>query len=296
MKMNFKFNALAAAVIMAASAPALAAVEGGPTGNGELVLNARYYGGTSATTGGDDISGMFDLGIKMNDFIALNGQAGVNKSWDLTQGAYGAAWNQLTSFVTSHGGTLDEIKFNVIALNSAQISVAGGVSYLTTANVDQYPVIGNANVKQFVGMQQYIDANNTRGTNATDANGASTALPSDPTNSFFGAINGFGQGDTWLQKAGLDTTQSLGTSQNLWFLTTSSTSTLAKGITTPFGVDLNHDGSIAGNEFSKFALNTTGMATFNSPVLSPVPEADTWAMLLAGLGMLGAMVRRRTGA
>lgn len=295
MKMNFKLKALVLATVMTASAPVLAAVEGGPTGNGELVLNVRYYGGDSATTGGDDISGMFDLGIRMNDFIALNGQGGISQNWNLTQGAYANAWNTVTSFVTSHGGTLNDIRFNVIALNSAQINVPGGVSYLTTANVDQYPVIGNGNVKQFVGMQQYIDANNTRGTNATDANGAATALPTDPTNSFFGAINGFGQGDTWLQKAGLDTTQSLGTSQNFWFLTTSSTSTLAKGITTPFGVDLNHDGSITGNEFSKFTLNADGSLNFASPVVSAIPEADTWAMLLAGLGVLGAMVRRRAG-
>ncbi|HVW65475.1 MAG TPA: PEP-CTERM sorting domain-containing protein [Nitrosospira sp.] len=295
MKMNFKLKALALTAIMTASAPALAVVEGGPDGNGELLLNVRYYGGTSATTGGDDISGMFDLGIKMNDFIALNGQGGVSKSWDLTQGAYGAAWNQVTSFVTSHGGALGDIRFNVIALNSAQVNIPGGVSYLTTANVDQYPVIGNGNVKQFANMQQYIDANNTRGTHSTDANGASSALPTDPTNSFFGAINGFGQGDTWLQKAGLDTTQPLGTSQNFWFLTTSSTSTLAKGITTPFGVDLNHDGSITGSEFSKFILNDNGGLSFASPAVSPIPEADSWAMLLAGLGVLGAMVRRRTG-
>jgi MYXO-CTERM domain-containing protein len=29
--------------------------------------------------------------------------------------------------------------------------------------------------------------------------------------------------------------------------------------------------------------------------VSPIPEADIWAMLLAGLGMLGMIVRRRSG-
>ncbi|SEL01353.1 PEP-CTERM sorting domain-containing protein [Nitrosovibrio tenuis] len=293
MKINCKFKVLAVTAVMAASAPALAAIEGGPTGNGELLLNVRYYGGDSATSGGDDISGLFDLGFKMNDMIALNGQTGVSKSWDMTSGAYGASWNQLMSFVTSHGGDVSKIGFNVIALDSSSPNTTGGVHYLTTANVDSYPLIGNANVKAMSGMQQYVDANNSRGTHATDANGASTATPTDAPNSFFGAINGFGQGDTWITKAGVDTTQPLNTDQNFWLLTTSSTSSLAKGITTPFGVDLDQDGKITGNEFSKFNMNANGTLSFTSPV-SAIPEADTWAMLLAGLGMLGAMVRRRT--
>ena len=46
------------------------------SGNGELLLNLRYYGGDSPTTGGDDISGLFDLGFKMDDMLAANGQGG----------------------------------------------------------------------------------------------------------------------------------------------------------------------------------------------------------------------------
>lgn len=293
MKMNFKLKALALATVMAASAPALAAIEGGPTGNGELLLNVRYYGGTSATAGGDDISGIFDLGIRMNDFIALNGQGGISKNWNLTQGAYADAWNTVTSFVTSHGGTLNDIYFNVIALDSLNFNQP---TYLTTFAGDVFPGLQNTNLRQFQGMQTYVDANAGRGTIGTAADGAATATPTDPTNSFFGAINGFGQGDTWLQKTTANTTQPLGTEQNFWILNTSSLSNFGQVVKTPFGVDLNHDGSIAGNEFSKFTLNADGSLNFASPVVSAIPEADTWAMLLAGLGVLGAMVRRRAGA
>jgi MYXO-CTERM domain-containing protein len=293
MKMNCKFKALAISVAMAVSAPALAAIEGGPAGNGELLLNVRYYGGDSATTGGDDISGLFDLGIKMNDMIALNSQTDASKSWDMTSGAYGASWNQLMSFVTSHGGTADQIRYSVIALDFANPNAAGGARFLTTASADIYPGLTNANLKGFQNMQLYVDANNSRGTHATDANGASTATPTDAPNSFFGAINGAGQGDTWLSKTTVDTTQPLDTSQNFWLLTTSSVSSLAQATKTPFGVDLDHDGKITGDELSKFSLNANGTLAFASPV-SAVPEADTWAMLLAGLGMLGMMVRRRT--
>ena len=73
--------------------------------------------------------------------------------------------------------------------------------------------------------------------------------------------------------------------------TTSSTSTLAQATKTPFGVDLNNDGVIGAGEYTKILLTDTGALS----ITSPVPEADTWAMLLAGLSMLGMMVRRRAG-
>lgn len=290
MKMNFKLKALAVAAIMAASAPAFAAIDGGVTGNGELLLNVRYYGGDSATTGGDDISGLFDLGYHLNDMLAANGQTGFSKSWDLTTGAFGASWNQLLTFVGA--ANKGQIEFNVIALDDTDRNLAGGSRYLMTGNVDSWPSQGNTNVKTMNVLEKYIDANNSRGTHATDANGASTATPTDVTDSFFGAIGGLTQGDNWMAKTTVDTTQVLGTEQNFWFLTTSSTSNLAQATKTPFGVDLNHDGVIGAGEFTKVTLSQDGVLS----ITSPVPEADTWAMMLAGLGMLGAMVRRRTGA
>jgi MYXO-CTERM domain-containing protein len=293
MKTNFRLKTLALAAVATLSGPALAGMDGATSGNGELLLNMRYHGGNSATSGDDDISGLFDLGFRMNDMLATNGQAGFNKSWDLTTGAYGASWNQLMGFVGPANAHL--IGFNVIALDTTDLNDAGGSRYLTTANVDAYPKLGNTNLKGFVNMDKYVEANNSRGTHATDDNGASVAMPTDASNTFFGAINGIGQGDTWLQKTSVDTTQPLGTEQNFWFLTTSSTSALAQATKTPFGVDLNNDGVIGEGEFSKFKLTENGVLTFTSPSVSPIPEADTWAMLLAGLGMLGMIVRRRTG-
>ena len=52
-------------------------------------------------------------------------------------------------------------------------------------------------MKAFNTMESYINANNSRGTHATDANGASVSTPTDETSTYFGAI-GFGvptQGD-----------------------------------------------------------------------------------------------------
>jgi hypothetical protein len=278
---NFKLKAVAAAAILAVSAPALAVIQGGDTGNGELLLNVRYYGGTSATSGGDDMSALFDLGMTLNDMVAKNGQAGYSKTWDLSTGAYGTAWNQIKTFA---GSNASQLEFNVIALDNP------GHRYLTTGAVDTYPSLGNANLKGFQNMEAYIIANQA-------TNGASTATPTDAPNSFFGAINGFGQGDTWLTKTTVDTTQPLGTEQHFWFLTTSSNASLAQANKTAFGVDLDGDGKVnAPNEFANFKMTDTGALTFANPsAVSPIPEADTWAMLLAGLSLLGVMVRRRTG-
>ncbi|ODT62838.1 MAG: hypothetical protein ABS69_22150 [Nitrosomonadales bacterium SCN 54-20] len=293
MKTNFRLKALAVAAAAIISGPALAAIEGGATGNGELLLNVRYYGGSSATSGGDDISGLFDLGFRMNDMLAQNGQAGFNKSWDLTSGAYGASWNQLMNFVGPANAPL--VEFSVIALDNTDFGTIGGSRYLTTMNTDTAPKLATRPLVAFQNMEKYIDANNSRGTHATDANGASVATPTDDPDTFFGAINGFGQGDNWLANTTADTTQPLGTDQNFWLLTTSSLSSYAQAVKTPFGVDLNNDGSIGEGEFSKFKLTENGVLTFTSPSVSPIPEADTWAMLLAGLGMLGMIVRRRAG-
>lgn len=286
MKTNFKFKELAAAAAMAAAVPAFAAIQGGDTGNGELLLNVRYYGGASATSGDDDISGLFDLGIRMDDMIATNGQAGYSQSWDLTKGAYGASWNQLLSFVGP--ANLSQIEFNVIALDTTDKAIPGGVRYLSTMNVERAPSLPNSNLRGFDLMDLYVKANGGRGTHATDENGASVATPTDERNTFFGAIDGFSRGDNWLTKSPVGTTQPLGMEQNFWLLTTTAGS-FAQAEKTPFGVDLNGDGVIGAGEFSKFSLSETGVLTFTSPV----PEAETWAMMLAGLGLLGAMVRRR---
>ena len=52
-----------------------------------------------------------------------------------------------------------------------------------------------------------------------------------------------------------------------------------------------HDGGqVAGSEF-----NTFGAWAVSPGDVAAVPEADTWAMLLAGLGLVGVMARRRRG-
>ena len=54
-------------------------------------------------------------------------------------------------------------------------------------------------------------------------------------------------------------------------------------------------GSLAGNYFLKIAGNNIGSSPYSGDIslTSPVPEANTLAMMLAGLGLMGFVARRR---
>ncbi len=68
--------------------------------------------------------------------------------------------------------------------------------------------------------------------------------------------------------------------------------------------DLNFTGTLAAGDsanatfnLSPFDPGTGNTYTFTitqTPTVSPIPEPETYAMLLAGLGLMGAMVRRRS--
>jgi hypothetical protein len=287
--MNFKLKALVAAAVMAASAPALAVMADATSGNGELLVNLRFYTGNNNDGGdGADISAVFDLGITMNDFLA---NPGLMNTIDLTSANYGTAWADVMAVAGANAGL---IEYNVIALDNTKTTTAGGSRYLTTANVATFPALANLNMNNFTFMNSYVTGNNSRGTHVTEANGASTATSAEQ-NVYFGKINGTTtDGDNWAVQTTADTTKTLGTAQNFWFLTTSSTTNTAQATKSPFGLDLDGDGKIGGttataNEYDKFLLGADGKLGY----VAAVPEASTYGMMLAGLGLVGFMARRR---
>lgn len=295
--MTFKLNGLVVAALMAATAPAFAAIQGATSGNGELLLNLRYYTG-AGNAGADDISAVFDLGVTMDDFLANRNTAGFSQSWNLTDANYGTALNSFLTFVDAQvGANRANIEFSVIALDSTDTgAVTGGARYLTTAAVDTYPALSNSSLNLFNGMDAYVTGNNSRGTHASQTNGASVAVQADSSSInpvYFGAVNG-PAGDTWRAQTTADTTAKIGAAQNFYFLTTSSLSNSAQSSRQQFGYNVDGDATLEATEFGKFAfavdaLGAPGTLSF----ANPVPEAETYAMMLAGLGLVGFMVRRR---
>lgn len=290
--MNYKLNALVTAALMAVATPSLAVMADGTSGNGELLVNLRFYTGDN-NGGGNDISAVFDLGVTMNDFLANKNVAGFTQTWSLTTANYGTAWNDVMTFA---GASTAAIEYNVIALDQLNDDLTGGARYLTTADVATFPALSNGNAINFKFMNSYVTVNNSRGTHVTQANGASTAGSSDVQNSYFGKVNGGStDGDNWSLQTTADTTKTLATAQNFWFLTNSSTSTTGAAIKSAFGVDLDSNGSIGAGEFGEWSVNVAaGTITFANP--APVPEASTYGMMLAGLGLVGFMARRRLHA
>lgn len=294
--MNFKLNALVAAALMAAAAPSFAAMSDATSGNGELLLNVRYYNGTGIS-GGDDISAVFDLGVTMNDFLANQNTAGFSQSWNLNDTNYGTVFADILAFA---GANAANIEFNVIALdNTNGTDFVGGHRYLSTFVGNSFPALNNDNLAGFANMNGYVTSNNVRGTHATQANGASKAVQADSSSAnpvYFGSVGGQA-GDTWRNQTTADTTAKLGVAQNFWFLTTAAADpadpTFIDGFTqsakTAFGFDLDGNGSIGTGEFGKWNVSATGAVTF----ANPVPEASTYGMMLAGLGLVGFMARRR---
>lgn len=280
-----KLKLIALAALAVATSSSFAAIQDATSGNGELVVNFQLYNGDQYS-GGDDMSALFDLGITMNSFIANAAVAGYTQTWNLTASNYGSAWSTLNSFNPALNSA---IEFNVIALDN-NATTPGGARYLSTASTTTFPSLPNNNLINFQNMNGLLVDNQTRGTHGTQANGASTATSADPQNTYFGAADGSG-GDNWALQTSADTTKTLNTALNFFLLTNSSTSGVAQSTRTAFGTDLNGSGTVSGAaELGKWTVNqAAGTITY----ANPVPEAETYAMLLAGLGALGAVVRRR---
>ena len=52
-------------------------------------------------------------------------------------------------------------------------------------------------------------------------------------------------------------------------------------------------GQVSGEQFTTLYTDTTGQTMITGVALAPVPEPETYAMMLAGFGLMGFMARRR---
>ena len=173
--MKFQLKALAAALALAATLPAHAAIDKAFTGNGSLVLTLLDRVGT--------ISATFDLGKNYSDFTvapnvaantAVNGgflvsnadAAGTSFSWNLTQGDYASAW---TSFLSV--GTLANTTWGVIA-GDVLGSGAGGRGYISTLAGAGTPISTSAVSTDVGQFDVYLTQANIEGNHQAVANGA----------------------------------------------------------------------------------------------------------------------------
>lgn len=270
--MKFQLKALSAAVILAAALPAQAAYDTAVSGNSSLILTAYD---TVA-----NISAVFDLGKNYSDFnvagasFANSGitNPGTSLSWNLTTGDYATAWTQ---FLTT--ATLPNIKYAVVAQDNTG-SGAGGRGLISTYSAfATNPTSGQlgtiaTNYDSMVGANTIASAVLFEN-HSTVANGSSVANTGQPyAPNYFLSNKNYNLGPIAVGTIGGD----LGV-----FQYTSAATPFVPPTLTVFG------------NGAKFNLSNTGSLVYSTTSVAPVPEANTWAMMLLGLGFMGFIARRK---
>ena len=272
--MKFQLKALTAAAILAAALPAQAAIDTAALGNSSLILTAYD---TVA-----NISATFDLGKNYSDFNVFGASfansgvtnAGTSFSWNLASGDYATAWSQ---FLTT--ATLPNIQYAVVAQDNTGAG-AGNRGLISTYSSLPTIASNNPTSGQLGGIATNFDTfvgANTVGSavlfenHSIVANGSSVANSGQPyAPNYFGSGKNGGLGPVAVGAIGSD----LGVFQYI-----SEATTFVR--TTPV---------VFGNS-AKFNLANNGSLVYST--VAAVPEADTWAMMMLGLGFMGFVARRK---
>lgn len=211
---------------------------------------------------GTGIAASFDLGLNYLDFAGGINTTG--QTWDLTTGDYAQAWSDFTT-----AAVLANVKW-FVAGNDNQGNGAGARGIISTSNgvitSQTTNTLGTANA----GIDVFVAQTNLIGNHSIVDNGASTTT--EP-------LIGFGRLTTTLKinNSGSVVAGSFGDTLSV-LQATGGASPLALATQTIFAD-------------ATFNLSSNGTLIY-----AAVPEADTSAMLFAGLGLMGFIARRRTKA
>jgi len=262
--MNFKLNALVAAALLVAAGSANAAISTSTSGNGELFMVV------SDTTAGYSFVG--DLGIAMDSFNANLGQ-----SFDLT------SYSQWSAFYSAIGGTLNNATFAVLAVDSTGTAAGSDRMWVTSSTAVTAADIGGTKNNKMGAATNKADTllgnlNTNTGTLGGDmntvANGSAYSSSAETATYWYATV-----ADQMQNNLPFRTFADANEAANFGFMSNSgATSTL-----TPI------------NYTEAAGQWTVGAGSLNYAVAA-VPEAETYAMMLAGLGLVGFMVRRRNNA
>jgi hypothetical protein len=251
--MNFKLKAAVAAIALAASMSANAAMTTAASGDSSLIL--------TVLDNANNISATFDLGYNLSALPAAGA------TWNLaTDANYSAAWN---SFLGT--ANLGASKWALFA-GDATGTTAGANQVFTTISSALSTATSLTNTQigaMNSGMDVYIAANNAIGNHSSVANGASSAISGS---AFAELASAYGTTGKVNAQGSMIATYGFGQLANTVFLTRAAGNNIAKVVVTN-GI--------------QYSLSSNG-------TISAVPEADISGMLLAGLGLMGFIARRRT--
>ncbi len=302
-----KLQHIAAAVALAVTGTANAAIDNFTTGNGSLFLVAYDNAGGSFT----QTASLFDLGFNLNDIAGATGNGTTGASGSLlTGGQYGSTvvWNFNTNTVTVNG-TVQNIGTNDWSGNFAKLvanSDAGQIKW-TVGGGDNTGILGDARYL-ITGQPTAAQLTNQNGSNSANLSGTNTLFGATIINkgtlstadnggwTFAAAVDGAATaangyvidstifGINWKTRNLLGNAIVLdGAQQNLWLAD-------ASGAEKRVGDALETVPGFLNNSTTLVFNAAAGTLTMSTPA---VPEPSTYAMALIGLALAGVVARRR---
>jgi|CXWL01.1.fsa_nt_gi hypothetical protein len=287
MKLNLKKTVLAAALTLVVAGQANAA-------NIDMTGLSNTAAGNVAGSGSNlvlsiwdtvnQVSYTRDLGVSASSFFA--GVTGTSTALIAGSGMASTtpfvADALLTSFLS--GVNMASTKWNVTGGDSVGTGFMGQ-QYLSTTNVNIKSVANSLSSTQansqlnafggLTGAQGYFTGANTA------AGAAAMSVTASPSVNPLAYAGNTTFGTNWSAKSTFDTTAAVGSTLNFWYLTPSSTSTIAKASVAQFG---NTAGA------STWTLASNGNLTYT---VAAVPEPGEWALMLSGFGLIGFIATRR---
>ncbi|MCL5059404.1 MAG: PEP-CTERM sorting domain-containing protein [Candidatus Thermoplasmatota archaeon] len=267
--MKLKLIALAA---MLAAGSANATIQDGSAGNGELFMTVLDSVGLKSYT--------LDLNLTMNDFLA--GIAVSGKSYNYTADANMASFLSMVAPADKSG-----LVFAIGAMDTVGATATDYHRYISTASaIDLNNTVTNANLKQLGSSGATFLGN----TNGLIGNADSLIV----TDSSLVAYAGSAQwGSNWGTSAnftstGLTDTDEIveATDLGMYFLRQAPGGAFADRLKPSSYAAILQDGNQV----------YANLSTNGNLMIAAVPEAETYAMMLAGLGLVGFMVARRRQA
>ncbi len=270
--MNFKFKTLVATLILSSAFSANAAIDSN-FGNSELVFSAF----DSSTGQGYT----YDLNFNkfLNDFVGADLATSANSAL-LTNAVV------QTSMIGTNGVIFDD------ALTGLPFTTAGNVQWNLAAfdNVGRTRLLTTSATNVFSSNNNQVKSGVTAFAAYVSNNNGNIAVAADDTFALSVEADGVAYagllGNNFNNNLS-QTTVGLGQSANLWFLAPATQANSASASLSQQLFTFNGDSVVASTYLQDGAwrLNVSSVAA--------VPEAETNVMMLAGLGLIGFIARRR---